>query len=56
MTLWKVTCMEHRFPGMWQRWYKHQCVAVGWPPGLGYRLNKDSTKPYEPGGEEPAVG
>jgi endonuclease NucS-like protein len=23
--------MEHRFPGMWQRWYKAQCAAVGWP-------------------------
>ncbi len=22
--------MERRFPGMWHRWYRQQCVAVGW--------------------------
>jgi len=38
MTLWKVNCMEHRYPGMWHRWYRHQCVAVGWHAGWGYRL------------------
>lgn len=20
VTLWKVTCEEHRYPGLWQRW------------------------------------
>lgn len=38
MNLWKVTCMEDYFPGMWQRWFKHQCVAVGWPPQSGCSL------------------
>ncbi|HTV39083.1 MAG TPA: endonuclease NucS domain-containing protein [Candidatus Sulfotelmatobacter sp.] len=32
MNLWKINCEENKFPGMWQRWFKHQCVAVGWPP------------------------
>ena len=32
MTLWKVYCMENRFPGLWPRLYRHQCVAIGWPP------------------------
>lgn len=30
--LWKVQCLENNYPGMWQRWFKYQCVAVGWPP------------------------
>ena len=42
-TLWKVTCKEDRFPGMWQRWYKNQCVAVGWAGLRGFKLN-GSTK------------
>lgn len=37
--LWKVNCMEKRFPGMWQRWFKHQCVAVGWAAAWGYKLH-----------------
>jgi len=36
--LWNVTCMEDQFPGMWQRWFRHQSVAVGWPPAVGFRL------------------
>ena len=32
MTLWKVYCMEDEFPGLWHRLYRHQCVAIGWPP------------------------
>lgn len=32
MKLWKVYCMEDEFPGLWHRLYRHQCVAVGWPP------------------------
>ena len=38
MTIWKVNCMEHLFPGMWQRWFKNQCVAVGWNGSWGYHL------------------
>lgn len=38
MTLWKINCMEDRYPGMWHRWYRHQCVAVGWYAKWGYAL------------------
>lgn len=34
--LWKVACEEHRYPGLWQRWFRSQCVAVGWPPKAGW--------------------
>lgn len=39
MALWKVSCMEGTFPGMWQRWFLNQCVGIGWPPMHGYSLN-----------------
>jgi hypothetical protein len=35
--------MEDKYPGMWQRWFKNQCVAVGWSPDDGYRLNGDTS-------------
>ncbi len=38
-TLWKITCKEDTYPGMWQRWFKNQCVAVGWASHWGYKLN-----------------
>jgi hypothetical protein len=38
MTLWKINCMEDRFPGMWQRWFRSQCVAVGWHSEWGFPL------------------
>jgi len=47
MTLWKVYCMENRFPGLWHRLYRHQCVAIGWPPPRN-KLN-EKTKGEEPG-------
>ena len=37
-TLWKINCMEDQYPGMWHRWYRHQCVAVGWYAKWGYTL------------------
>lgn len=42
MTLWKVYCMENKFPGLWHRLYRHQCVAVGWPPP--HRMFNGKTK------------
>ncbi|MDE2918119.1 MAG: endonuclease NucS [Paracoccaceae bacterium] len=30
--------MEDEYPGMWQRWFKEQCVAVGWAHSWGFRL------------------
>jgi len=47
--LWKMNCEEHKYPGMWQRWYKHQCVAVGWWSGWGYRLVGRSSGKHEAG-------
>ncbi len=45
MRLWKVSCVEHEYPGMWHRWYRHQCVAVGWP-------SKDRWWLERPGGKQ----
>ena len=39
MVLWKVSCLENEYPGMWQRWFRHQCVGIGWPPAAGYHLD-----------------
>ena len=44
MRLWKITCQEDKYPGMWQRWFLHQCAAVGWHSKLGYKL-EGKTKP-----------
>jgi hypothetical protein len=38
MALWKINCMEDQYPGMWHRWYRHQCVAVGWYGKWGFPL------------------
>ena len=42
MTFWKVSCLENQYPGMWQRWFRHQCVGIGWPPPNGFSLNGPS--------------
>jgi hypothetical protein len=39
MTLWKIYAMEDEFPGLWQQWYRHQCVAVGFAPYWGQKLH-----------------
>ena len=44
--VWKFYCEEDKHPGMWQRWLKNQCVAVGWADVWGYHLN-DSPKRYK---------
>jgi Domain of unknown function DUF83 len=46
MALWKVYCEENKFPGMWQRWFQHQCVGIGWMPAKRYRLNGVSSGGY----------
>ena len=38
MAIWKVYCMENKYPGMWLRWFRNQCVAVGWKASWGYSL------------------
>ena len=42
MTIWKVNCMENDYPGMWQRWFRNQCVAVGWKSSWGYNLRGET--------------
>lgn len=42
MAFWKINCMEGKYPGMWQRWFIHQCVAVGWCSGWGFKLSGDT--------------
>ncbi|MGH6846836.1 MAG: hypothetical protein ACREC0_05195 [Methylocella sp.] len=42
MTLWKINCMERDYPGMWQRWFVHQCVAAGWYVGSGVKLSGET--------------
>lgn len=37
--LWKITCEEHLYPGLWQRWFRSQSVALGWPPQAGFHLD-----------------
>ncbi len=44
MVLWKVSCLENNFPGMWQRWFRNQCVGIGWPPKDGFCLNGPSDR------------
>jgi hypothetical protein len=38
MRIWKINCMEAKYPGMWQRWFRNQCVAVGWRSTWGFPL------------------
>jgi hypothetical protein len=39
MTLWKVYAMEDDYPGLWQHWYRNQCVAIGYAPCWGAKLH-----------------
>ena len=34
--------MEGKYPGMWQRWFKEQCVAVGWASQWGFKLDGET--------------
>lgn len=45
-TLWRIYCMEDEYPGMWQRWFKEQCVAVGWASEWGYKLDGETEGGY----------
>ena len=42
--LWKITCEEHRYPGLWQRWFRSQSVALGWAPVDGYHIDGSGVK------------
>jgi hypothetical protein len=41
---WKIFCEETKYPGLWQRWFKNQCVAAGFIPEEGYALEGKSIK------------
>jgi hypothetical protein len=30
--------MEKENPGLWRRWFKHQCVTVGYSPEMGFQI------------------
>lgn len=53
MKLWMVNCKEDWFPGMWQRWYKNQCVAAGWPKrwakGQAWSRARNALEAMQPG-------
>ena len=42
--LWKINCTEDKYPGLWQRWFKNQCVAVSWAGEWGYHLHGKKTE------------
>lgn len=42
MSYWKIYCMEHDWPGLWRRFFRHQVVTIGFPPGSGYKLTGKS--------------
>ena len=42
MTLWKIYAMEDEYPGLWQQWHRHQCVAVGFTPHWGNKLHGET--------------
>lgn len=44
MSYWKVFCEETKFPGIWPRWFRSQCVAVGWNPKDGFTMNGSSPR------------
>jgi hypothetical protein len=44
--VWKITCEERSYPGLWRHWFREQCVAVGWPPQAGYHLQGKSKEHY----------
>jgi len=42
-TLWWIHCMENHYPGLWQKWFKLQCVTDGHPPQQGYHIDREDT-------------
>jgi hypothetical protein len=47
--LWKVTCQEDKYPGLWQRWFKDHLVAVGYPPNWLREIESKNTKEWRGG-------
>lgn len=46
MSYWKIYCMEHDWPGLWRRFFRHQVVTIGFPPAAGYKLTGKSPRPW----------
>jgi len=44
MKLGKVYCLENRFPGLWHRLYRHQCVSRERHGGPGGLLGEHGTE------------
>lgn len=44
MSLWKITCKEDVHHGMWLRWFRSQCVSVGWYSKWGFYLTGKRSK------------
>jgi hypothetical protein len=44
MQYWKVFCEENKFPGLWPRWFRSQCAAVGWNPIDGWSITGKSER------------
>jgi hypothetical protein len=44
MKLWKVSCQEDKYPGMWQRSFREQCAGIGWSPEDGFHLAGPTTR------------
>ncbi len=42
MALWRFNCSEDWYPGMWRRWFRNQCVAVGYAKDWGYHIEGSS--------------
>jgi hypothetical protein len=44
MEYWKVFCEETEFHGLWPRWFRDQCAAVGWNPERGFMMEGKARK------------
>jgi len=44
--LWKIACEEHLYPGLWQRWFQSQSIALGWPPQAGFHLDGSGVRKH----------
>jgi hypothetical protein len=42
---WKICCQEKEVAGLWQRWFKNQCVAIGWRIRPGVALEGPTKSP-----------
>jgi hypothetical protein len=50
VAFWRIHCHIGHHPGQWQRWYRDQCCAIGWPPRRwGGEVNRDGYLANDPG-------